>query len=670
MNSPSAQDPLRESKRRRFFQVAAWYVVAAWAAIQVATSTFPYLGLPASLVTAVIVIALVGFPIALVVAWLQARADPDATHVRQHRRGGVIATAAFIIVALAGGGLWYFNRHRSESSNEAAFTTATLSQLTSSPEVEEFPAYSPDGKRLVYSRENGGYKQLFARDVNSGEETQLMRDSVDKIQPSWSPDGRWLLYVRANDATPRLDQAEVLGMYIGGDVWRLEVATNRAQKIIDNAYNPAYSADGTHIAFEASYVGPRRIWVADAAGRNPRQITTDASEAVHHILPRWSPDGRLLAYQNIEKTKLDIHVVDVASGKITKLTDDLVRDADPVWLPSSRDVLFSSARGGGWNLWRVAVNADGTPASAPRQVTTGAGQDMQAAPAADGKSVAFVTLNQNADLWLLPVDPATGTATGAATELIATTREDSRAAWSPDGKLVAFNSDRTGDMNVFVYSIADRATRPLTKGAGGDYQASWSPDGKRLVFFSSRSGSADIWTVDVADGVLHQLTRDAALDVNPTYSPDGKLIAFQSDRGGRREVWLMNADGSNQRQLTSTGVNDHFMLFSSDGATLYYHGTGPQVMQVNTATGEASLFKEIKSGAHVSFSPDHARIMDVVDHKTLWVTPLTSGAPQEVFAFPDPDVRIDYPRWSPDGRFVVFDRLKPTGGDIWMLKLK
>lgn len=646
-----------------------WYVVAAWAAIQVATSTFPYLGLPDSLVTAVIVIALVGFPIALVTAWLHERANPAVTaDVTPRRRTGPIAAAALVVMALAGVALWGLNTRRA-SSNENALAIATLSQLTFSPEVEEFPSFSADGRRVVFSRETGGFKQLFSRELSAGEEVQLTRENLDHIQASWSPDGRALLYVRAMESTARLEPADVFGMYSGGDVWRMDVATNRAQKIIDNAYNPAYSADGTHIAFEASYVGPRRIWVADAAGRNPRQVTTDASEAVHHILPRWSPDGRLLVFQNIEKNKLDIRAVDVASGRIAKITDDLVRDADPVWLPSGNDVLFSSARGGGWNLWRVTMNADGTPASAPRQVTTGAGQDLQAAPAADGSSVAFVTLNQNADVWLLPVDSVTGAPSGEATALIATTREDSRPAWSPDGKFIAFNSDRAGDMNLFVYSIADRSTRQLTRGAGGDYQASWSPNAKRIVFFSSRSGSADIWTVDIDRGALQQLTRDAALDVNPVYSPDGKLIAFQSDRGGHREVWLMNADGSGQRQLTSTGVGDHFMLFSNDGTTLFY-ASQSQTMQVKVVSGEATVLKEVKGGAHISFSPDRTRIMDVVAHKTLWVTPLTGGAPQELFAFPDADVRIDYPRWSPDGRFVVFDRLKPTGGDIWMLQLK
>jgi Tol biopolymer transport system component len=60
--------------------------------------------------------------------------------------------------------------------------------------------------------------------------------------------------------------------------------------------------------------------------------------------------------------------------------------------------------------------------------------------------------------------------------------------------------------------------------------------------------------------------------------------------------------------------------------------------------------------------------MDVVGHKKIWVTPLPDGEAQLVFEFDDPDARIDYPVWSPDGRWVLFDRTKPSGGDIWLIE--
>jgi hypothetical protein len=70
----------------------------------------------------------------------------------------------------------------------------------------------------------------------------------------------------------------------------------------------------------------------------------------------------------------------------------------------------------------------------------------------------------------------------------------------------------------------------------------------------------------------------------------------------------------------------------------------------------------------MSFSPDRSLILDVKGHKALWVFPVNGRTPQEIFAFPDPEVRIDYPTWSPDGRWVLFDRAAPRGGDLWLLE--
>jgi len=314
---------------------------------------------------------------------------------------------------------------------------------------------------------------------------------------------------------------------------------------------------------------------------------------------------------------------------------------------------------------------DGSIAGPPQQMTIGAGQDVEIAASPDGRRLAFSILRQNADIWRLPVSPESGLATGEPQEVITTTREDSRGAWSPDGEMIAFNSDRTGEMNIWLYSLGDRKSRQLTKGAGGDYQANWSPDGKRIVFFSSREGNADIWSVDVDSTELTRLTTTDAVNVNPFYSPDGRLIAFNSDQTGRPELWVMNSDGSEARQLSNSGLMGHFMRWSQDSDAVIFRMPGdgkPVTAKVSVEGGDPEPMGEVLGGAHMSFSPDRSRIMDVIGHKVLWVSPLNGGSPERVFEFDDPDSRIDYPVWSPDGRWILFDRFRPSGGDIWMME--
>ena len=376
-------------------------------------------------------------------------------------------------------------------------------------------------------------------------------------------------------------------------------------------------------------------------------------------------------FQNLERTKFDVRVVDLATKKMTWVTNDLARDIDPAW-SAGGFVYFSSDRGGGNNIWRVPVTPDGTPSGLHQQITTGAGQDVELALSRDGKRLAFTILKQNADIWKLPVSPQDGRPSGPPQAVVATTREDSRGAWSPDGSQIAFNSDRTGEMNIWIASAEDGSARQLTRGPGGDFQPNWSPDGHRIAFFSSRSGNAHIWTVEVASGRLAQLTRVGALDINPFFSPDGARIAYQSDQGGRLEVWVMNADGSAPRPLTHAGVSGHFLRWTPDGQAVVFRcnpcSGKPQTMQVPLAGGEPQPVGEMQGGAHISFSPDFAAIMDVVGHKALWVSPLKGGQPYKIFEFDDPDTRIDYPVWSPDGRFVLMDRFRPQGGDVWLME--
>jgi Tol biopolymer transport system component len=547
-----------------------------------------------------------------------------------------------------------------------------LAQLTFSEGVEEWPAWAPDGIRLAYTAEVDGFRQLFVRDTRSGTEQRVTSGTRDDIQPAWSPDGRRLAFVRASADRGKLEPTDINGWYAdGGDVWILDVATGGATQVVQNAFGPAWSPDGRSLAFDATWAGPRRIWMADTTGRNPRQVTSDSSEAVIHAEAHWSPDGRRLVFRRQDKSTSDIATAEPGAGTITRLTADNMLDIDPTWAADGRRVYLASNRGGGLNLWRIPVGGDGRPAGPAEQVTTGAGDDVEPSVAPDGRRVAFAVRGINADLWRLPVSPSSGQATGAPAALLTTSRVESRGAWSPDGRRIAFNSDRLGEMNIWIRELESGVERQITTGPGGDYQPEWTPDGTHLLFFSARGGNANIWRVAVAGGTPVRLTEDPSIDTNPFPSPDGSSVAFLSDRSGRNEVWVMAADGSGQRQLTSVGAGGHFLRWTPDGTAILFRAeSGGQLrtMRVTVADGRLIQLPDVASGAHMSLSPSQQVIMDVRGHKTLWAYPLDGRPATRVFEFPDPDVRIDYPTWSPDGRWVLFDRAAPLGGDLWTME--
>jgi len=547
---------------------------------------------------------------------------------------------------------------------------ARLIQVTFARRVESFPAFSPDGARVVFSRDLGDGRKLFVKNLETGEESRLTEGDTDDIQPSWSPDGAAILFLRGRSGK-WLEPGDVFGANVEGDVWLLDVSTKTSRLLLQGADNPSWSPAGDRIAFNAGWSGPNRIWICDSRGRNARQVTTDSSEAVDHIRPRWSPDGRMLVFQYMERTKHDIRVVDVATGRHHPVTSDHVQDVMPVWSPCGRWIYFSSYRTGGINLFRVRVDETGVPLGALEQVTTGAGHDVQADIFGTDRRIVFSILKQNPNVWRLPVDPATGAPKGDPEEVTSTTKEDSRGAWSAEGGRVAFNSDRSGTMNIWVRSLDTGAERQVTRGPGGDFQPNWSPDGKALVFFSIRSGTVDLWRVSVPGGELERLTDGESIDINPFHSPDGRHIAFHSDRDGRLELWVMERDGANLRQLTRCGVGGHFLRWSNDGRSIFFKcptSTTKNVYKVDLEGGEPVPFASVPGGSHLSFSRDQSLIMDVVNHKSIWVAPAAGGEPRKVFEFEDPESRIDYPVWSPDGQWVLFDHFRPEGGDIWLLE--
>jgi len=514
-------------------------------------------------------------------------------------------------------------------------------------------------------------RKLILSEPAESSERQLTRGEFDDIQPAWAPDGRSLLFVRAAVAGERFEPADIFGRYVDmrGDVWSLDLEGGAETRVIENAFNPAWSPDGTRIAFDASLSGPRRIWICDARGRNPQQLTTDDSEAIAHVRPRWSPDGTMIVFQSIEGTKSDVRVASLQTRAIQAVTNDFVIDVHPVWSFDGDTIFFSSYRTGGINVWCMPVDADGTPAGPMQQITAGPGHDVDLDTPRSANRLVFAILKQNAELWRLPVDPANGAALGVPEQVVAGSRENSRGAWSPDGERIAFGSDRGGEMNLWLLSLRDGKTRRLTSGAGGDYQPNWSPDSASLVFFSGRAGAIDIWRFDFDGETLTRLTRGEGININPFFSPDGRRVAFQSDRDGRLEVFVMDANGMNARQLTTCGAGGHFLRWSADGERVVFRcPAAKKTMSVSVNGGEPEPTAEVTGGAHMSFSPDQSMIMDVLGHRTLYCSPQHDGSPRKVFEFDDPESRIDYPVWSPDGRWILFDRFLPQGGDVWAVE--
>ena len=145
--------------------------------------------------------------------------------------------------------------------------------------------------------------------------------------------------------------------------------------------------------------------------------------------------------------------------------------------------------------------------------------------------------------------------------------EDRYPAWSPDGERIAFSARREGHVvhnldityEIYVMDADGGNQQRLTENRNNDSHPEWSPDGKRIAFSSDRKGDLenfDIYVMDADGGNQQKLTNHRDWDGSPSWSPDGERIAFVSERLGNREIYVMDADGRNLRRLTNNRHDD------------------------------------------------------------------------------------------------------------------
>ena len=177
------------------------------------------------------------------------------------------------------------------------------------------------------------------------------------------------------------------------------------------------------------------------------------------------------------------------------------------------------------------------------------------------------------DIWRRPVGR------GEATNLTDNPAEDSQAAWSPDGKRIAFFSNRDAEkLELYLLELESGAIRRLTENTFYDSGAAWSPDGRRIVFTryspapegAEHGGAGEIIELDVASGEERQLTELEGYNGGLAYSPDGATIAFHRVADGRSEIWFVGADGSDPRSLTDTFIDEYSPEWSPDGEWILF----------------------------------------------------------------------------------------------------
>lgn len=265
------------------------------------------------------------------------------------------------------------------------------------------------------------------------------------------------------------------------------------------------------LAFVSTRDGDYAIYEMNADGAGQRRLTDhdpDAASPVrlyYQVEPAWSPDGTQIAFASRRQGSFDIYVMRADGTGTRRLTSGKVPDNYPTWSPDGSKIAFSRN-----DADIYVMNADGSDA---RRITDVSASESEPAWSPDGQWIAYVRrapATEARELWVMRPDGS------ERRRLTSLRRQSINPAWSPDAEQIAFSSDAGRDRyyDIFVLGLGEKGVRRITRTGSDAFEPAWAPDGSTIAF--SRDGS--IVAVDL-DGNVETLTDASGNDSSPAWNP-------------------------------------------------------------------------------------------------------------------------------------------------------
>jgi Tol biopolymer transport system component/predicted Ser/Thr protein kinase len=473
-------------------------------------------------------------------------------------------------------------------------------------------ALSPDGTQLAYVARQGGTQQLYLRAMDSLE-AKAIPGTEGAVSPFFSPDGRWL------------------GFFASGMLKKISVSGGTALTLASASYpvGASWSSQGT-IAFAPTNVSVLQQ-VPDAGG-TPQPLTRAEKGGFTHRWPEFLPGGKAVLFaagnngaffsnalvavqsvgtgeqRNLIQGATDPHyapsgyLVYAQSGSLMAIPFDPQRlTATGEAVPVVEGVLQSLSTGaaqysisatgslvyiqgriqsGQRNLVWVSRNGEEQPLATPAH----AYQFPRLSP--DGRRVAVNIVDQETQIWLYDLSRET------LSRLTFEGSVNQNSIWTPDGKRIAFLSNKEGALNLF-WQLADGGggLERLTTSDYTQAPSSWSPDGQLLAFHEvNPTTGRDIWVLRTGDpsagsGQVRKaepFLRTRFDEASPRFSPDGRWMTYVSDESGRYEIYVQPYPGPGGKwQVSTEGGTEP--VWNPNGRELFYR-SGDKMMAVDIAT--------------------------------------------------------------------------------------
>jgi Tol biopolymer transport system component len=374
----------------------------------------------------------------------------------------------------------------------------------------------------------------------------------------------------------------------------------------------------------------------------------------------------------------------VSGGEARRLTVDNQFIAHLAWTADGREILFTSNRAdGNWLLWRIPVSG-GVPASEARVGDNVASFGVSR----EGRVLAYTQQLTDYNIWRAEITSSRGQSS-ISEKFIASTRLDAAPQYSPDGKSIAFASERSGSNEIWVCNSDGSNPLQVTSFNGPQTGTPrWSPDSKYIACDSRPGGNADIFVIKATGGPPRRLTDETSEEITPNWSRDGQWIYFTSNRSGTWQLWKTPVDGGAATQITRGG--GFAPMPSPDGKLIYYvKNLSANVLVANdplwrvptdggteeavpgfTKRSQWHTYSVTNRGIYfINESPSQHSTIDLFDFKTSQYTTIVdlekqggpgfSGLHMEKQRLPGLSV-------SPDSRWLLYTQLDRNDSDIML----
>ncbi len=261
--------------------------------------------------------------------------------------------------------------------------------------------------------------------------------------------------------------------------------------------------------------------------------------------PAWSPDGSKLAFRSYRDGNSEIYVMNADGTGQTRLTTDPSDDEQPVWSPNGSRIAFVSRRSGGSEIW--VMNADGSGQTRLSWWPSGGPTDPAWSP--DSSKIAFESWS---DIYVADAVGA-GQPVPVPTNLTNSPSPVSEIepAWSPDGSKIAYRCCDDDNWEIYVMNADGTSPTNISNSPGWDTDQAWSPDGIQIAFSSDRDGNAEIYVVKPDGTSLTRVTNTSGdHEYDPSWAPGSSRVAVECTIGTNVEVCVVDAQGE-------TNVSNH-----------------------------------------------------------------------------------------------------------------